>query len=622
MGLSAQEYFINEIDSSLSKFGGRSVLYPEIHKLIGIDENSFAAAWAVQTGIKKDGIEVEVIFVFDHSIPHCRPQVYAHPDSGIRQLDFPHVENRGRLCVWGDHAVVDTNNPSQYIEELYIDVVKLLKDITESDNTRDFEDEFLSYWFYHCSAGSRGLVLCDKNHLKTTSIWTSWSNKFGYIFSDTKDKMVRWLDRQRMCPSSRSKKKREGYIKKNVRKTALFVFDRPWTPDAFPSTAGQLIDLLGKEDGIELESAKLLLAKTLTNDSVAMPSLLCAFRSERGVCYAGIYFESNLFANRNKRRGKPLYAGFRSKIILKHVIERIQTLRIYGLRAYRSDYTWIAGRDKNPLAENFGQPHEVGVIGCGSVGAPCIELLAKSGVSKFVLYDPDMFLPENSSRHCLGQDSVFVNKALAIKKYLEQKYPHVQIEAFDAAWQKEVLNNEDAYKSLERCDVILSCTADWFSDKTLLDLQDRNVLGPIIFGLTEPNAMAGHVILNDYSEETFDNLHIQHGETVGNFKYPVTQWAGTTTVSLPACGGVFQPYGMTDLSNLHSLLSKQALSILQHGVTDDTPRWSVWFGDRKDIQGNGGDWNEHWISKFGNPGKGMKVGQFNFRNNEWYIIDD
>ena len=60
----------------------------------------------------------------------------------------------------------------------------------------------------------------------------------------------------------------------------------------------------------------------------------------------------------------------------------------------------------------------VAVIGCGSGGSTIADMLAKAGMGKLVLVDPDKLESGNLKRHVLTMDYVGMNKAEAMGIYL------------------------------------------------------------------------------------------------------------------------------------------------------------------------------------------------------------
>ena len=68
------------------------------------------------------------------------------------------------------------------------------------------------------------------------------------------------------------------------------------------------------------------------------------------------------------------------------------------------------------------------VCGCGSVGSMAALDLARSGVGRFLLIDPDVLAIENLSRHQCGLADVGRRKVEAVAERLHQINPRAQVE--------------------------------------------------------------------------------------------------------------------------------------------------------------------------------------------------
>ncbi|MFD2256863.1 Mov34/MPN/PAD-1 family protein [Luteolibacter algae] len=64
----------------------------------------------------------------------------------------------------------------------------------------------------------------------------------------------------------------------------------------------------------------------------------------------------------------------------------------------------------------------VAVIGVGSLGSKCLEILARQGISKATLIDADRFFPHNTARHVLFGDAVGYKKADALSHLLGMRH--------------------------------------------------------------------------------------------------------------------------------------------------------------------------------------------------------
>lgn len=77
----------------------------------------------------------------------------------------------------------------------------------------------------------------------------------------------------------------------------------------------------------------------------------------------------------------------------------------------------------------------VAVVGCGSVGSFIADELCRSGVSRFILIDPDTVEWVNLTRTVFGYRDVGAFKVQALARHLHEIFPDVRIDAHPAELQ-------------------------------------------------------------------------------------------------------------------------------------------------------------------------------------------
>jgi sulfur-carrier protein adenylyltransferase/sulfurtransferase len=105
---------------------------------------------------------------------------------------------------------------------------------------------------------------------------------------------------------------------------------------------------------------------------------------------------------------------------------------------------------------------KVGLVGLGSAGSKIALTLARSGVSRFVLVDPDVLLPENLVRHTLDWRDVGDHKVVGMREQLRLCAPAADVEIwpFQIAGQESTASAAGALKSLAACELIIDATAE------------------------------------------------------------------------------------------------------------------------------------------------------------------
>ncbi len=68
------------------------------------------------------------------------------------------------------------------------------------------------------------------------------------------------------------------------------------------------------------------------------------------------------------------------------------------------------------------------LVGLGSLGSSVAAHLARSGVSRFTLYDPDVLRAENVVRHALGLGGIYCPKPLAVKAAILDRNPWATVD--------------------------------------------------------------------------------------------------------------------------------------------------------------------------------------------------
>lgn len=584
---------VNEIDNLLAPYGARRLSKKEITHY-----SNYFFGWQLEIElVDGEGILLDILLdrVYPYSIPSLflvSPQLKPH--------DIPHLESGGKLCVWNDRYIIDVTN-LDYIVELLCDAATFLNKALKGQLNEDFRDEFLSYWAYNCKSKTQIKSLCNIENKYSRQIYVYKSKTKGFLFADCKEDITLYLDNEGVLPREEKTKPRNRALSA-IQPSVLICFKQAWIPSEYPSNAGDLILAIENEFGDKSDSIIASIGVAIANQFVTNPSLIASFDTKNGVCFVGLEFSKNLF-HRDDFQRKAIMDGFRKQIRVKDLVPRIKNVSISGNLVQRVDQSWVMGRDVNHSWREVNS-NRIAVIGCGSVGASTARLLVQSGVDELLLFDSDSIKSENISRHCLGMRYLGWNKASALLHALKLDFPHISIHAFEDDWQKAI-QDERCKMLFEHSDLILSCTADWFSDQKLLSLQSDSTLATIVFAFVEAHAMAAHVIVNPADSDAFNSLHFMNTDKVGKMKHPATEWNNETYVNVPACAGAFQPYGVIPLTHLHAMAAEQIMSLLlAEDENDLNPRRKIWFESKNKLNVLGGEWSASWKKEYGDPGTG------------------
>ena len=105
---------------------------------------------------------------------------------------------------------------------------------------------------------------------------------------------------------------------------------------------------------------------------------------------------------------------------------------------------------------------KVAIIGCGSMGSKVATMLARSGINQFVLVDSDVFLSENLVRNDLDWRDVGSDKvdATAARVQLVNAKAVCVKHKRTLGGQGSSGGIESLIEVLERCDLLIDCTAE------------------------------------------------------------------------------------------------------------------------------------------------------------------
>ena len=174
------------------------------------------------------------------------------------------------------------------------------------------------------------------------------------------------------------------------------------------------------------------------------------------------------------------------------LVRGLSPLAIEPLPAIRLDAKWSLTRGYGSEAFAERQSKRVLVFGCGSLGSPLIELLARAGIGHITIIDPDLFLPENCSRHILGLSSASQGKATQLAARLTREIPGVVVHGVPALASSWV--NDRATPGM--FELVVDCTGESSVRALLTQYRHSAFEGtPIVHAWLEPFCAAAHVVL-------------------------------------------------------------------------------------------------------------------------------
>ena len=555
---------ITEIAAVLAEFTGtRQLESGELASYHGW----FQHGWAL-TGLCVDpALELRVLL--PSTVPFFPPRIAVAPPPPA--LTWPHLEDHGLLCLLPEVANVSIVRTAQVVTTMLEDARKLVNASLSGSNLQDFEDEFTSYW--ERWERSKSTVRCFCEPAKSSRNLIGWASTDGWYVAEDENFLRSWI----------ANRFGKGSPKKiTCWPVPLLWLPRPLRPAEYPTTVAALRAIFQ-----ENPQPRGILDTTLLGEKPDEKLILLGATSRNGLAFAGVLI--------HKLAG--LKNGFRTQPPQEVALARYGAATTTGACIVRFDPEWVHGRDQNPETRVL-RGKQIVIVGVGSVGSIVADLLVKAGVGKLTLVDPQELDSANSSRHLLGAPSVAVNKAEAVAHNLTERFPHLSATAV-AKSITDLLQPVAA--SLRSSDLTICLTGNWPTESLLNAVWQEAELPPVLYGWAEPHAAAGHALM----------LMPRGGclrcvvDEMGRNRVPVTTWPRDTMLHIPACGGVFQPYGAAELAHIGALVAELALDLLLQRVLQSTYR--VWIGSHRMVQRAGGAWNPAWIAVRGNPAAGGQI---------------
>jgi len=489
-------------------------------------------------------------------------------------LTWPHVERDGLLCLASNVVEGDPADPVGTVTAMLGAASSLIETLIAGGYESEFRDEFATYWDYAADPGTSmiSLLRCEP----PTREVRVWRGKNYYLLAEDEANLLRWLE-------NRTGSRPHGFSSE----PAGFVWlNEALIPREYPGTGFGFRVLVTREDPSSESLLNRLACEGLPKIVVAlgMPTV-------NGPAVAGIVIDEPAAKKHGAR--DPLTKGFRRST----VPETVLTARYFGSGKLarrpvdRADPAWIHGRGQDSRSQRLAKMR-VAIIGCGSVGAVVALALAQAGVGHLNLIDPDVLMWPNIGRHPLGATCVGMFKAEGLARKLHSELPHIVANMFNVDVDTAIRSHSDMLRS---CDLIISATGSWAADGRLDAWHaDEGRLMPILYGWTEPHAIAGHAVLIEG-----DAAALTAGfDRTGLPKFRLTEWLnGDLTRQEPACGAVYQPYGPVELGFVNSLISELAIDALLGGARGATH--NVWAGCAKRLRELGGRWTEAWCADDG-----------------------
>lgn len=254
------------------------------------------------------------------------------------------------------------------------------------------------------------------------------------------------------------------------------------------------------------------------------------------------------------------------------------------------------------------------IIGLGMLGSPCALQLARAGVGKVTLVDPDTVDASTIVRWALGWHAVGRYKAIILSDYIRQSYPYCTTEplpyqmGMPAATPVMAQLRKQLNSALENADLILDAAAE-VTVSNYLAAQCRRMKKPHVVVTTTPGTLGGMMIRADWPNtgcwscakyyQYEGDLLVSSGRESEALLYspnyldvPGIQPAGCRVPTVVGNG--------FDSDWIATLAVRSAVSTLCQGHENGYPR-TTYDGIVVNIRGDGGEFDAPVIKSFQLP---------------------
>lgn len=506
-------------------------------------------------------------------------------------LTWPHIESDGALCLLPNAAAVSPADPVALVTHLLTEAVNLVEASESGANTEDFRAEFLSYWPSDADAPLVRSLLEPHAPSRLAAVHRL---KGLYVVAENGAALTSWLDHAFPLKGSKARE---------IDPALLIWLDQPMLPCDYPASSSDVVACVRRAGlGRELDR--------LGAEQLQRIVVIIGAPSVNGPAFAGIVLKPKTQERRSggPRLHKGIERGFRPGHTPAALLAQrfLATTRPAKADVERVDAPWIHGRDHDPDLPRL-RDAKVAVVGCGSLGGPLALSLAQAGVGFLDLIDPEVLKAANVGRHPLGASEIGFSKSKALAARIQADYPHIQrCVGVTEGWEKAAQRDANP---LLTADLVISTIGEWGPEAALNAWRkDRRPELRLLFGWTEPHAVAGHVVGLVGAKGCLACGLSEWGEPM----LPVVSWPeGTGQRGEPVCGVLYQPYGPVEIAHVGALITEAAIDILLGRAATSFHR--VWIAREAVMARAGGVWSDAWLAATGGDPKGGRIEDMEWR---------
>lgn len=490
----------------------------------------------------------KLILAIPKTFPYEYPSIYLHQEHA-NLIDLPHIDNNFFICTFDKSLSFSNIYKSLEVCEIVINrACKIINDGLTGKNHKDYEEEFLAYWYWanNICDGKVLSIVKPVNKAKDICIFDIKNlnfKKYKYLLADSLLNGMNWL------------------LNTNIMKSETIINHNYGVYFPINIAAFNSVPRTNKEILTFLQGNKLKDLFNHLNNKKRPTMVLCNYKNGMFAFELQEYFD-------NIRKGKESLKrkhqkGFRPG-------KQVTSLELSGFAKDNKIKRYYVDRfDKERLFERGGeglsinQQYKINILGCGSIGSFLLEKLVQSGFNNFNLVDNDIFCVENLARHVCDISDLGLCKVEALKEKMYKRYPLLNITTMNKNIISLALNNLDIFNS---SDLNIICVGDYNTEICLTKrLENTIIKKPILILWVEPYLKTGHFVYIDPNDIiSFEELHHFKSNNLV-YKYSANPMPNQEKKQETGCQSVYIPYGTLSISSflnnvvclIHEIASKK-----------------------------------------------------------------
>lgn len=538
------------------------------------DASDYVEVWKIKTGLYDDLQsvwlieELTVYIAFTNQFPLETPKVFYNQDDFDKLGYIPHSSYlRNDVCVFDDFVVVDQTNPSGIIQFQYEKAKTILIDGIKGLNEPDFEDEFIAYWRTNANLKDKLLK--------------------GQIYSLVENEPTSFDDITILFYRLESKKEADDYSGGIIYNKNEILIDsyKQYFEDSKIDFKEHNTFYIGESKEINKPPFGIKYGETLDflnkNQKSAFQSYFNKKESGRIVIFKKVIKSETYYLGWHYPKSGVKINGFRKGSLTPYqtAFNKMLPNRSKYVTRISSEKLNEERLIKRTASESIPQSnYKFLVAGIGSVGSNLASMLNSFNNPEFILVDNDELDSENIKRHFLGFKYLGMNKALALKRFMQAKLPSQQI-------QTETTSIFDYYNEnielVNRQDYIFLCIGILNLEKWFIDeLRFKKLIKPVFILWVEPYLLGGQLLYihpEDIpkTEDLFTEIFKYKFSVIAPEEFKKKRELFTLKES--GCQTTFSPYSSTHLSLFLSSIHKEIFSIIENDSKESA--YFSWIGD-------------------------------------------